>query len=82
MAVPEFQLFLRPVLELCSEREYTAPEILGPASDKLGLTVADRDERTGQGTKTRAEDRVRWSLTHLYRAGLLHRPMPWPLPSK
>jgi restriction system protein len=74
MAVPDFQTFFRPVLELCTEREYTAPEILGPASDKLGLSAEDRDERTGQGTKTRAEDRVRWSLTHLYRAGLLERP--------
>ncbi len=73
MAVPAFHQFFRPVLELCDGRVFTAPSLLEPVCDRLGLTQVEREERTESGRSTRADDRIRWALTHLFRAGLLDR---------
>lgn len=74
MAVPDFQSFFRPVLELACHQEFTAAEMTDAASDRLNLSDSDRSERTAQGTRTRAEDRVRWSFTYLLQAGFVDRP--------
>lgn len=75
MAVPSFEVFLRPVLaSLGSDRSTDARSVIESVSTQLGLMPSDLVERTSGGRRTKVEDRVAWSLTYLAQAGLLNRP--------
>ena len=72
MPVPDYQTFMKPVLELAqTEQKYSV------AVQKIGelfnLTEEDRAEATGKGTNL-LDNRVGWALTYLVKAGLVERP--------
>ena len=72
MPVPDYQTFMKPVLELAeTEQKYSvAVQKIG---DLFNLTEEDRAEATGKGTNL-LDDRVSWALTYLVKAGLVERP--------
>lgn len=75
MAVPEFYRFIRPSLEALSdgkERHWT--EVRDRVWLALALTEDDLRDLIPSGVRSRAADRVLWSLTYLRRAELLTRP--------
>ena len=74
MAVPEFQAFFRPVLELALDGPISRTDYHERISDIFGLTEDEREERTRGGRSTRVQDRVTWATTYLYQAGLIEKP--------
>ena len=72
MPVPDYQTFMKPVLELAeTEQKYSvAVQKIG---DLFNLTEEDRAEATGKGTNL-LDNRVGWALTYLVKAGLVKRP--------
>ena len=73
MAVPKFQEFFRPVLGLTLEGPISLTDCRKKTPDVLGLNDQDREERTKGGTTTKVIDRVNWSITYLFEAGLVDR---------
>lgn len=75
MAVPNFQAFMRPLLELLAEgTDYTNAETLKILADRLKLTQEEQQELLPSGKQTRYANRVAWARTHLKHAGLVHSP--------
>jgi restriction system protein len=74
MAVPEFHIFLRPVLEAFHDG---APrhwrDVERAVSAALKLTEDEQQELLASGRGTRVEDRVQWALTYLRQAKLIER---------
>jgi restriction system protein len=72
MAVPPFQDFMLPVLELAGDgQDYTVPKAIEYAAQRLDLTDDDRRELLPSGRKPRLNDRVSWAVVYLKQAGLL-----------
>ncbi|MBJ2150588.1 restriction endonuclease [Paracoccus sp. IB05] len=75
MAIPEFQTFMRPVLQEVADRgPVLTRDLTVIVADRLGLSEDDRAEMVSSGNKTRLFDRVAWAATYLCQAGLLERP--------
>ena len=73
MPVPEANKFYRAVLEISDQKAHsmTAPEMVEAAKRHLDLTEEQCAEMVPSGTKSRVEDRTRWAMYHLRKAGLL-----------
>lgn len=76
MAVPPFEDFYRPVLEITAgpEAPLTRKEVTVSVTERFSLTEAEQRETIPSGIKTRVRDRVDWALTDLKQAGLLGTP--------
>jgi restriction system protein len=75
MAVPGYQTFMRPLLELLTDgQEHVVREAYGQVADRCGLTDADRQELIPSGTQRLLDNRVGWARTYLLKAGLLESP--------
>jgi restriction system protein len=72
MAIPEFQSFMLPVLQVASGGEVVS---VGPAvqriSDDFGLSPDDRAALLPSGKQTIVRNRVAWAKSFLTKAGLL-----------
>lgn len=74
MAVPGFQEFMLPLLELGADgRPFTQREAVSALADRFGLSEADRGELLASG-QTRLFNRVSWARSYLKAAGLLESP--------
>ena len=73
MAVPKFEEFFRPVLGLTLEGPISLADCRREAPDVLEIGARDREERTRRGNTTKVIDRVNWSVTYLFQAGLIQR---------
>ncbi len=77
MAVPEFYKFMRPVLEILSDRQTRhVRDIHAAVISILGLTQSEQDELIPSGVKTRVRDRTEWAVTYLRQAQLVERTKP------
>ena len=75
MAVPSFQKFLLPLLRAYADgKDHRPREMINPMAKQQGLSEEDISELLPSGTQTKLENRVKWALYYLFRAGLLHRP--------
>lgn len=76
MAVPPFEEFYRPVLEITAgpKAPLTRKEVTVSVTERFSLTESDQRETIPSGMKTRVRDRVDWALTDLKQAGLLSTP--------
>lgn len=75
MAVPGFQTFMRPLLDLAADgREHRLGDALAAVADRMGLSEADRALQLPSRAQTRLYNRVTWAVTYLTKAGLLHKP--------
>ena len=76
MAVPDFQSIMRPLLEMLTDgRQHRISDLQDRLAANLLLTQQDLAETIASGKQTRFTNRVAWSGTHLYQAGLVSRPM-------
>lgn len=75
MAVPSFQSFMRPLLEVVSNREdWRTGELKEAVADRVGLSEDDRSELLPSGKQSAHSNRIGWAKTHLTKAGLLESP--------
>ncbi len=74
MPVPEYQAFMRPLLELGCSGERKLNDCMAVLADNFGLSEADRTELLPSGKKTRLYDRIHWAATYLNKAGAIVRP--------
>lgn len=76
MAVPAFEDFYRPVLEITAgpKAPLTRKEVTVAVTERFALTESEQRETIPSGIKTRVRDRVDWALTDLKQAGLLSTP--------
>ena len=72
MAIPDYQSFMRPILELARDgKEHSIREFLEPLSAKFHLSLEEQKVMLPSGKQTIFENRVGWAKTYLKQAGLL-----------
>lgn len=73
MAVPEFHRFFRPVLAFFADGGVSKHwrECIAPITAQFNLSESDTREMIPSNVRTRVEDRILWSITHLRQAQLL-----------
>ena len=76
MAVPIFDEFFTPVLQIVgkSKEPIHRRDLVAPVCDMMGISQEDREERLDSGARTKVRDRIDWSCTYLFQAGLFSRP--------
>lgn len=75
MAIPGFQEFLWPTLELAGDgRPHRLDEARNRIAERFNLTEADLAELLPSGRQARFANRVAWAKVHLSKAGLLSSP--------
>ena len=74
MAIPDFQTFMRPVLEVMSDGSvWKTTQLINKLSDLFSLTAEERNQLLPSGTQSRMNNRVLWARNDLKNAGLLER---------
>lgn len=73
MAIPEFQMFMLPLMRLASQGSLRTANAIAHIADEFNLSKEDREERLASGKQTRMANRVYWAFVHLSKAGLLQR---------
>ena len=72
MAVPDFQTFLLPLLELTSDQqEHSMSDATDYMAKKFNLSDLDRNEMLPSGQQRRLDNRIGWARSHLTKAGLV-----------
>lgn len=75
MAIPDFQSFMRPVLDAhADQKPHAVTEIREAVVRALAITDEDRKVLLPSGRQPRYANRIAWAITHLAQAGLLRRP--------
>lgn len=74
MAIPDFQTFMRPLLELVAEEQRPIRDCIGRLGDRFALSDVERAEAIPSGRISRLGSRVHWAATYLAQAGLVARP--------
>lgn len=73
--IPDFQSLMRPLLEALSDGSVRRTrDLVDAMSDRFGLTEEEREAMLPSGRQRLMHNRVGWSITHLFQAGLLERP--------
>jgi restriction system protein len=71
MPVPDFQTLMLPLLKLAADgQQHTTAEAIELLAQQFQLSEADRAQ-VGQTGDPRFNNRVRWAMTYLKKAGLL-----------
>jgi len=73
MAIPDFQSFFRPVLQLVADGATSPRECLPGLQKVFGLSDEEMDERIPSGIRSRVFDRADWAIFHMMKAGLIQR---------
>jgi restriction system protein len=74
MGIPDFQSFLRPVLEVLRDgKEHKFQDVHDSIAKKLALTTAQLEELLPSGKQTRFRNRIAWAISFLKAAELLER---------
>jgi restriction system protein len=75
MPIPDFQKMFRPTLEFLNDGAIRhVKDIFEHLDGVFGLTEEERRDMVPSGQKSRFENRATWTLTHLFKAGLLEKP--------
>lgn len=75
MAVPGYQEFMLPVLQLAAERESIhKSEYDAAIALRMNLTEQDLTEMLPSGKQTAYQNRIGWAITYMIKAKLLYRP--------
>jgi restriction system protein len=73
--VPNFQVFMLPLLRLASDgQQHRIAEAVDALADSFRLSLEERNELLPSGRQTRLTNRVAWARAHLKAAGLLENP--------
>jgi restriction system protein len=72
MAVPDFQSFFKPLLDVASDgNEHAIGELREKIAQQMNISEADRSEKLPSGTQTKFDNRVAWAKSYLIQAGVL-----------
>jgi restriction system protein len=72
MAVPGFQKFMLPLLEVVNDgKDYSQDDVIDSLASRANLSQEEKNEILPSGMQTRFENRVGWARTHLKKAGLI-----------
>ena len=75
MAVPDFQSFFKPLLDLAADgKEHSVQESRKVISKVMALSESDLNERLPSGAQTKFENRVAWAKSYFIQAKLLESP--------
>lgn len=73
--IPDFQTILRPILdELSDGSTRRVRDLVDAMSERFQLSQEDRAALLPSGKQRRMDNRVNWSVSHLFQAGLVTRP--------
>ena len=76
MSVPEFQSFLKPLLDIALDgKVHTTKEAREIIAKKMNLTEEDLKEVLPSGTQTKFDNRVAWAKSYFQQAKVLSSPM-------
>jgi restriction system protein len=72
MAVPDFQSFFKPLLELAADgEEHSVREARESIANSMNLSDADLSELLPSGTQTKFDNRVAWAKSYFVQAKVL-----------
>jgi restriction system protein len=72
MGIPDYQIFMRPLLEYAADgTEKKIGDAIAALSDKFHLSEDERAQMLPSGKQTIAANRVHWARTYLHKAGAL-----------
>lgn len=75
MTIPEYQTFMRPVLEVLSDGvERRSHDLTDLVADRLAIPAQEREQLLANGRELKLANRVQWAPTYLVQAELLQRP--------
>jgi len=75
MAVPDFQSFFKPLLEIASDgNEHSMKEARELIAKKMNLSEEDLKELLPSGTQTKYDNRVAWAKSYFVQAKVLESP--------
>jgi len=75
MAVPDFQSFFKPLLDLAADgQEHSIQEARNAIAKQMALPETDLNERLPSGTQTKFENRVAWAKSYFIQAKVLEAP--------
>jgi restriction system protein len=75
MAVPDFQSFFKPLLEIASDgKEHSMKEARDLIAQKMNLSEEDLQELLPSGTQTKYDNRVAWAKSYFVQAKVLEAP--------
>lgn len=75
MAIPGYQDFMRPMLELLSDgKEWRFQEICAALAEQFELSDEDKAALLPSGRQATYLNRIGWAKTYLVKAGALHSP--------
>jgi len=75
MAIPDYQSFMLPLLQLAEDsKEYKLSDVIDALADKFNLSDEEREELLPSGAQTIIYNRIGWARTYLHKAGLFNTP--------
>ncbi len=75
MAIPDFQSFFKPLLEVAGDgTEHSLKEARETIASRMNLTQGDMNERLPSGQQTKFDNRVAWAKSYLVQAKVLESP--------
>jgi restriction system protein len=75
MAVPDFQSFFKPLLEIAADRkEHSMKEARELIVKNMNLSEADLKELLPSGTQTKYDNRIAWAKSYFVQAKVLEAP--------
>jgi len=75
MAVPDFQAFFKPLLEIASDgNEHSIKEARERIAKDFNLSEEDLNEKLPSGTQTKFDNRVAWAKSYFVQSKVLESP--------
>ena len=75
MAIPDFQSFFKPLLELAADgQDHTISEAREKIAVEMQLSQEDREELLPSGTQRKFDNRVAWAKSYFIQAKVLEAP--------
>jgi restriction system protein len=75
MAVPDFQSFFKPLLEIAADvKEHSMKEARELIAKNMNLSEADLKELLPSGTQTKYDNRIAWAKSYFVQAKVLEAP--------
>ena|SRR5215475_13896027 len=75
MAVPDFQSFFKPLLDLAADgKEHSIKEAREIIAKTMDLREEDLEELLPSGTQRKFDNRVAWAKSYFIQAGLFQSP--------
>jgi len=75
MAVPDFQSFFKPILDIAADnQEHSVKETRDVIKTVMNLTPDDLKEMLPSGTQSKYDNRIAWAVSYFVQAKVLERP--------